>query len=96
MFEILLIALVCVCTWLGIREIRKPRQRKSKVVLNQSPLIERLFGKPFYFWLCLRFWPDRVTEEMLVTIQYDTGKVIKSGPTLPYVQTDSGLWIPAR
>ena len=96
MFEVIFTLLVCVCTWLCVREIRKPRRRKRKVVLNQSPFIERLFGKPFYFWLCLRFLPDRVTEEMLVTIQYDTGKVIQPGPTLPYVQTDSGLWVPAR
>lgn len=93
MFEILFILLVCGCTLLAIREIRKSR-RKRKAKRVYVPLVEQLFGVPFHTWLCLKLWPDRVQEEMLVTIQTE-GKKKTTVKTQPYSLTDSGLWIPA-
>ena len=94
MFEILFTLLVCACTWLGIREIRKPR-RKRKVKQSGIPLVEQLFGVPFHTWICMKLWPDRVMEELLVTIQTEK-KNAKIEKTETYSLSDSGLWVPAR
>lgn len=94
MFEVIFLLFICVCTWLSIQAARSPR-RKSKVKQVRPSIIEQLFGVPFYLWLCMRLWPEKILEEIQVTIQTESKKA-RTERTLQYVQRESGLWVPAR
>ena len=93
MYELFLTLLVCVSTWLGLREIRKAK-RKRKVVKSYVPLVQQLFGVSFHTWLCMKLWPDKVPEEILLTVTTEGKKTTTK--TEPYYLSPSGLWIPAR
>jgi hypothetical protein len=94
MFEVIFVLFVCVCTWLAIREARRPR-RKRKVKQSQVSLIEHLFGYPAWLWLTMKITSDISYEELLVTVQTND-QPIEQAKTTRFAQRSSGLWIPTR